>query len=424
MKTKFWIKTRVFLTFGFFIIITTNIFATFLYIFVERSFIQNMQSNINIEYNNVLDIIDDSKNKIIKLTEEEEQNLANKGLFLIIGLDDKNITNKYKIWWYVYEDNYVFRDDYKWYNILIWKNIRDLLWIKKYIIETTLLLNIFWLFIAFFISYFVTNRVLKPLLKLSKYIRNYDLSVDKKFIINKYWSSEIWQITDSLNSFISKVRENLQAQKNFIQDTSHELKTPLMQIETNIELIEDKIEDEKIKQKLDNIKNSTRNIDKIVSNLWFILRWDEKIIKKQKINIWDYLKDFVKNYEELAKSKNIKIKLIEKQELIIENNSYYLDRLFGNLISNSIYYNKWNNEIKIIIEEKSIQIIDNWIWIEKEELNKIFSRFYRNKNSNIYDEQWNWLWMTIVKKICDKFAWDIQIKSQVNLWTTIIITFK
>lgn len=424
MKTKFWIKTRVFLTFGFFIIITTNIFATFLYIFVEKSFIQNMQSNINTEYNNIKDIIDNSENKIIKLTEKEEESLADKGLFLVIGLDDKNIINKYKIWWYVYEDNYIFRNDYSWYNIIIWKNIRDLLGIKKYIIDTTLLLNIFWLFITFFISYFVTNRVLKPLLKLSKYIRNYDLNEDKKFIINKYWSSEIGQITDSLNSFISKVKENLQAQKNFIQDTSHELKTPLMQIETNIELIEDKIEDNKIKQKLENIKNSTRNIDKIVSNLWFILRWDEKIIKKQKINIWDYLKDFVKNYEELAKSKNIKIKIIQKQELIIENNSYYLDRLFGNLISNSIYYNEWNNEIKIIIEEKSIQIIDNWIWIEKEELNKIFSRFYRNKNSNIYDEQWNWLWMTIVKKICDKFAWNINIESQPNNWTNIKITLK
>jgi hypothetical protein len=45
-----------------------------------------------------------------------------------------------------------------------------------------------------------------------------------------------------------------------------------MQIETNIELIEDKITDEKIKQKLENIKQSTQNINNIISNLSFILR--------------------------------------------------------------------------------------------------------------------------------------------------------
>jgi len=424
MKSKFWIKTRIFLSFWFFIIIITNLFATFLYIFVEKSFINNMQRNISIEYNNIMDIIDNSENNIIDLTDEEEENLANKWLFLFIWLDDKNIIENYKLWSYVYSDNYIFRWDYRWYNILIWKNIRDLVWIKKYIIDTTLVLNIFWLFIAFFISYFVTNRMLKPLIKLSNYIKDYEINSDKKFIINKYWSSEIWQITDSLNSFIAKVKDNLESQKSFIQDTNHELKTPLMQIETNIELIEDKIEDPKIKNKLENIKKSTQNINKIISNLWFILRWDEKIIKIQNIELWKYLEKLVEEYYSLADSKNIKINIINKFDLKIENNSYYLDRLFWNIISNAIHYNKWNNDINIIINKDNVEIIDKWIWIEENEINKIYSRFYRNRDSNIYNEQWNWLWMTIVKKICDKFNWKIEINSKLNEWTNIKITLK
>lgn len=422
MKTKFWIKTRVFLSFWFFIIIITNIFATFLYIFVEKSFIANMKRNIEAEYNNVVEVIDNSENQVINFWEEEEQNLANKWLFLVVWLNDQDIKNNYRLWWFIYEQNYIFRWEHKGYDIVIWKNIRDLEWIKQYIVDTTLLLNIFWLFVAFIISYFVTNRVLKPLLKLSDFIRDYEINENKKFIINKYWSSEIWQITDSINSFISKVKENLESQKNFIQDTSHELKTPLMQIETNIELIEDKITDEKVIKKLENIKKSTANINKIISNLGFILRWDEKIIKKQKINVWDYIREFSKEFLEIAAPKNIKITIEEKNELIIENNTYYLDRLFWNLISNAIFYNNWDNEIKIIIDKNSIEIIDEWIWIHENEVNKIFSRFYRSQNSNLYDDQWNWLWMTIVKKICDKFGWQIDIKSELNKWTNIKIT--
>ncbi|MDF1682758.1 MAG: histidine kinase dimerization/phospho-acceptor domain-containing protein [Patescibacteria group bacterium] len=57
-----------------------------------------------------------------------------------------------------------------------------------------------------------------------------------------------------------------------MQDISHELKTPLMQIESNIELIEEKITDEKIYKKIMEIKSSTQNLDKIVTNLSFLLR--------------------------------------------------------------------------------------------------------------------------------------------------------
>jgi signal transduction histidine kinase len=98
-----------------------------------------------------------------------------------------------------------------------------------------------------------------------------------------------------------------------------------------------------------------------------------------------------------------------------------LDRLFWNIISNSIFYNEWNNEIKIIIDKNNIIIEDKWIWINKEEIGKIFTRFYRNKNSWLYYKNWNWLWLVIVKKICDMFWWKIDIDSELKKWTKISI---
>ena len=79
-------------------------------------------------------------------------------------------------------------------------------------------------------------------------------------------------IKESINKLICKSKNILEEQKRFIQDSSHELKTPLMQIDTNIELLEERIDDPKILEKLKNIKNSSENINHIVSNLSFILR--------------------------------------------------------------------------------------------------------------------------------------------------------
>ena len=247
---------------------------------------------------------------------------------------------------------------------------------------------------------------------------------NKELIKNNYWDSEIWLITDAINNLISKSKNILESQKRFIQDSSHELKTPLMQIDSNIELLEEKIEDEKILKKLENIKKSSENINKIVSNLWFILRWEENFQNTEKIDIYKYLNNLVKWFYSIANEKNIQINIEKIEDLEIENNTYFLDRLFGNLIQNAIFYNNWNSEIKIEIFKNKVILKDNWVWIKKDELEKIFDRFYRNSDSNIYNKNWSWLGLTIVKKICDDFGWEINISSEIWVWSTFEIIFK
>jgi signal transduction histidine kinase len=137
--------------------------------------------------------------------------------------------------------------------------------------------------------------------------------------------------------------------------------------------------------------------------------------------LWDYFEKFIKNYQDKASEKSIEIKLERLEKLEIENNIYYLDRLFWNLLSNAIFYNNWNNEITIRIKKNWVEIIDKWIWIEKKDLNKIFNRFYRNSDSWIYYKNWNGLGLTIAKKICDMFWWKTFINSEIWKGTNFMI---
>ena len=424
-SNKFWIKTRLIISLSFFIIIVTNIFATIIYAFVESNFFKNVKNDIEVEYINVEKYIKNNNNFVFKkIPIEIEEWINNRWLFLIIWENQKDIIENYKLWYYIYDENLVYRKDYLNYNILIWKNIKDINILKKSIKDTLFFSNVISVLVVVLISYFISNRILKPLLKLSRFLNNFDISKENRLIENPYWESEIWTITNSINKFINKIKETLESQKSFIQDTSHELKTPLMQIQSNIELIEWKIEDNKIKKKLDEIKSSTENMDKIISNLSFITRWEKTFANKEEIIISKYLKSLLLEYETQAESKNIKFEIDLKEDFILVNNYYYLDRLFGNIISNSIFYNNWNNTTKITIEKNKVTINDNWIWIDIDEINKIYDRFYRNQNSNIYNDKWNWLGLTIVKKICDNFWWDITINSEKNIWTKIELFFK
>ena len=112
-------------------------------------------------------------------------------------------------------------------------------------------------------------------------------------------------------------------------------------------------------------------INSIISNLSFLLRWEEWNLVREKVKIWDFLDKIIIDYSDLANSKNIWIKLEILKDFEIISNKYYLERLFSNLIMNSIYYNNWNNELKIIVNKSLLEIIDNWIWIKQEDLEKI-----------------------------------------------------
>ncbi len=424
MKNKLWIKTRVFLSFTISIILIVNIFTYFLYFFISENIQKNINKSLYSEYETIKTFIDIQKTNIFSLPKYEIEKLNKMWVYFYIWNNDVKLTDKYSLWFSINYSETIFRWDYRWYNIIIWKTTNDLKNFKKSFIDIVVILNIFLIVIIFLLSYFITNTSLKPLLNLTSFLNNYKFREKQKILKNEYWNNEIWKLTNAINHFIKNNNNIHESQINFIQDTSHELKTPLMQIESNIELIEEKINDIKIKNKLDSIKNSVSNINTIIKNLWFILKWDTLIKTKESINIYNFLNDFIKNYDSLLKEKNIEIKIIKNENLILINNKYYLERLFSNIISNSIHYNKWNNKIEIIINKNELNIIDQWIGIKKDELNKIFSRFYRNKNSWLYYRNWNWLWLVIVKKICDMFWWKIELKSEEWKWTNFKINLQ
>ncbi len=429
---KISLHSRVFIIFSLFTIFLVNIFLVVLYFFVQNNISENIKNSIKNEYSTIKTFIDlSSKNSVFSLPQMELQKINNLWFYLYIWKNDLNLQKKYRFWFVENSWEIIFRWDYDWFNIIIWKKLTELNILKQEFLKIIFFLNIFLILGVLVLSYFITKYSLKPLNKLSEFLTNFRKKW--KIIENNYWDSEIGILIDSINKFILENKKITDSQITFIQDTSHELKTPLMQIESNIELIEDKINDKKILEKLEQIKSSSKNINSIISNLWFILKWEEIPKKKEKINMEKYFEELIKKYKnsppltpppsgEGNSKKTLPpvrgeleggIKIIKNYDLVLENNTYYLDRIFGNLIENAINYNEWKIEIKIEINKNSIKIIDNGIGIEKQEQEKIFNRFYRNPNSTFYYSAWNGLGLVIVKKICDMFGWKINLKSEV-----------
>jgi signal transduction histidine kinase len=263
---------------------------------------------------------------------------------------------------------------------------------------------------------------------------NYDFILYKKlrYSFDDYISDLIYFIIFTLlfsiifyyiwYKFVSKnlepVEKSLKSMQDFIHNAWHELKTPISIIHWNLQLLD---ELKKYDKKL--INEWIKEIDRLNSLIDWLLELSNIDIPnwKEDINIKNEIEKIIKEYEYKLSKKAIKLSFVANYELILNINKQYFYILFTNLLANAIKYTKKWWEIKILLNKISLEITDNWIWIDKENLKKIFNRFYqvdKSRNSKGF-----WIWLSLVKKILDIYNWKINVISEKNQWTKFIIRF-
>lgn len=108
-------------------------------------------------------------------------------------------------------------------------------------------------------------------------------------------------------------------------------------------------------------------------------------IRAKKNNLNDLILTVIGQVQRKAKDKNIVIKLLEKNKIEINCDKRWISEALLNILDNAVKYTGINGEIEIVVQSydmfSRIDIKDNGIGIAEEELPKIFSRFYRGKNT-------------------------------------------
>lgn len=202
------------------------------------------------------------------------------------------------------------------------------------------------------------------------------------------------------------VRENIDTMTHFVHDAGHELKTPLAIISGNLQILRDspKMDYELVESSLDTIDAMNESISGLLELA------DLKIPEKnKKTNIVPIVES------EIFRAKNIKNVTIENnltKDFYVSASEKHLSILIRNLLENAIKYNKENGRVMISSEKNIFTIRDTGIGMAKDDIDRIFDRFYRiNQNSSITGSG---IGMTLVDKILKLYDWDIKIQSQVD----------
>ena len=237
---------------------------------------------------------------------------------------------------------------------------------------------------------------------------------------------------EGIIAVIQDITENVQLdtmRKEFVADVSHELKTPITTIMGYADtLLEGEYDKDTQTEFLNVISSEARRMARLVTDLLDLSRLDnnKKKIKKTNFDLGDLAKECVQKLAIETKKKGHSVECLVTADVPpVYADKDDIQRVILNILTNSIKYTPDGGNIKVYVgfvySDAYIKIIDNGIGIPEEDLNRIFERFYRVDKSRSREMGGTGLGLSIAKEILDKNGGSIDIKSQVNKGTEVVI---
>jgi two-component system phosphate regulon sensor histidine kinase PhoR len=226
------------------------------------------------------------------------------------------------------------------------------------------------------------------------------------------------------------LKELEKIRQDFVANVSHELRTPLTTIKGYTEtLLEGALEEEVAPQFLQVIQKHADRLTKIVEDLLTLSKVESKefYLKWERLPLSELIDDVLDFVKEGAEKKKISIsRSIILSSLEVIGDRIYLEQVFINLLDNAIKYTHETGEISISALEKEqgeiqVMIKDNGIGIPKEDLSRIFERFYRVDKGRSQELGGTGLGLSIVKHIIQAHGGKVWADSKLGEGSTFYI---
>ena len=234
--------------------------------------------------------------------------------------------------------------------------------------------------LALLLGIIFQRNLTKPIRLLAFAMRNFSIKGENKAIMIQT-NDEIQELADSFNAMARRIKQYDENQKSFFQNASHELKTPLMAIQGNAELILDQIVTGKdAEHSLNVIINESQRLKKIVENITYLAKLEsvEESFNYKAVRLDQVLREAIKSVQAIAEQKGISIFIENTISESISMDEEKLKRAFINLLGNALRYaettiavvgSKTNDSIVIDIK-------DDGTGLSPGEESKVFDRFY------------------------------------------------
>jgi signal transduction histidine kinase len=260
------------------------------------------------------------------------------------------------------------------------------------------------LLISILINYLIAKRLWRPFYNSVKIAERFDIQSDKLLELPKTDINEFIKLNDVLENMTRKMRDDYLNLKEFGENASHEIQTPLAVMRSKTDLLmQQKNLNKDSLTLIKSINEAITKLFKLNQGLLLISKIENKVFhEKKKVSLKQITVNGLDNYKEIMQLKKIKVEMDASDEALVEMNDMLAEVLISNLLSNAVRFNINGGFIKchidimfLIITNSGLAMITN-----PEDL---FKRFHKNSDN----PQSVGLGLSIVKEIAESYGMNI-----------------
>lgn len=316
------------------------------------------------------------------------------------------------------------------YDITVYREMSHERAILALFIVIFVIVNIASVFISVMGARYISGKMIQPIQNITNTAKNISIKDLKQRIEEPDTEDEVKELVITLNDMIARLDSSVEKQSRFVSDASHELRTPIAVIQGYINLIDRWGKEDKavLEEAVTSIKAETEHMSELINQLLFLARAEKSTLKAEfeKISLKDVAMEVVKELK--ISNPDTTVTLNAKKDILINADTHLIQQLMWIFIQNALKY-KGHKECKIDIfvgeKEKMpcFSVKDYGVGIKKENLDKIFDRFFREDESRNKEIDGNGLGLSIGMSIAELHKAKINVESTEGEFTEFTVTF-
>jgi signal transduction histidine kinase len=280
------------------------------------------------------------------------------------------------------------------------------------------------------ISHVMAGKILRPIGEIKNLAQDISENNLEQRIPPGEGKDEFSELARTINRMLDRLQYSFARQRNFLFDTSHELKTPL----TTIRLAVDEIGslDEAnlpplVRSNLLRLKNQVLRIERLVKDLLNLSSLETlSSIDPKPVQISELLSALAGEYKFLADSRDIKIDIRLPNGLAIQGDEQKLHRALSNILDNAIKYNVDGGQIALRGDLSSagltVTVANTGPGVAEADIPRVFDQFYRVEKFRSIEHGGSGLGLSIVKRIVELHGGNVTFESEQGGWTQVTVS--